>query len=307
MGYIEKLIEDIKKLKRERNAVILAHNYQIPEVQEVADYVGDSLELARKSMEVDADVIVFAGVSFMAELTAVMNPDKKVLHPEPCSRCPLADCLKREHIREFRSRYPNAPLVLYVNSPTELKAEADYIVTSASALKLVSKLENDTVLFGPDKNLAGYVSEKTGKNVVAVPPDGHCPVHEYLLSRYYVERAIEKYPRGTLIIHPEAPKDARQYAHYIGSTSQMLKAIGEIEAETYIIGTEEGLVYRARKLYPNKHIVPANPAAVCIDMKKINLLNIKRSLEALKPEVKIDPDIARKVREVVERSLEMIR
>ncbi len=298
--------KEIEELKRKRNAVILAHNYQLPEVQDVADFLGDSLGLARAATETDADVIVFAGVSFMAEMAAVLNPDKIVLHPEPTARCPLADMLTREDMKRSREKYPGAPLVLYVNSPTELKAEADYVATSASAAKLISKLEEDTVLFGPDENLACYVSEVTGKHVVPVPRGGHCPVHKFLLCKYYVERAVRKWPGAKLLVHPEVPPDVRRMADFVGSTSQMLKAVGGLEGEEFIIGTEEGLVYRAKRMYPDKKVYPANPLAVCVDMKKITLLNIRQSLESMKPRVEVDPKIARRVREILEVSFSMV-
>ncbi len=299
-------MEDIIELKRRRNAVILAHNYQLPEVQDIADFVGDSLELARKALTVDADIIVFAGVSFMAEMVATLNPDKVVLHPDPRARCLLADMLTPEHIRRVREESPNTPLILYVNSPTELKALADYVVTSSSATKLISKLGVDEAILAPDKNLADYVSQVTGVNVKSVPPYGHCPIHENLISRYYVEKALSKYPGAKVIIHPEAPRDARELAVRVGSTSQMLKAIPEVGGGTILLGTEEGLTYRARKLYPNLNIRPLNPLAVCTDMKKMHLFNIKESLEKLKPKVELSRDVARKVKEVIEESLKLL-
>jgi len=306
--HLEKMRSYIEELKKRRRAVILAHNYQLPEVQELADYVGDSLELARKALKCDADVIVLAGVSFMAEMAAVLNPDKVVLHPNPSAGCPLADFLTPETARKFKANIPYAPLVVYVNSTAATKALADYVVTSASAVKLVSKLEDETVVFGPDKNLADYVSEVTGKHVIAAPPYGHCPVHEHLLSRYYVSKALEQNPGAKLIAHPETPRSVRKMAHSIGSTSQMIKQIKSF-GKKVLLATEEGLVYRARKMYPERagDILPANPLAVCIDMKKITLEHIARSLELLKHRVVLDSSVAKKVREVIERSLEIVK
>ncbi|NPB00399.1 MAG: quinolinate synthase NadA [Crenarchaeota archaeon] len=307
---ISGIIRKIEELKKTRRAVVLAHNYQIPEVQDVADHVGDSLELAIKAMECEADIIVFAGVSFMAEMAAVLNPDKIVLHPEPDARCPLADFLPPSIVREYRSKYPRAPIVLYVNSLLESKVYADYVVTSAAACRLISKLEDEIVIFGPDKNLANYVEETTGKEIITMPPYGHCPVHEYALSIYYVNKALELYEneRPVLIVHPEVPRDVRRIANNVGSTSQMLKMIEKIDKDsTVLIGTEEGLTYRARRLYPNRKIVPVNPQAVCIDMKKINLLSVLRSLERLKYRVQIDPDKIRRAREIIEISIELMR
>lgn len=305
---IDKLRERIEYLKRQRRAVVLAHNYQLPEVQEVADFVGDSLELARKAMESDADVIVLAGVSFMAEMAAALNPDKVVIHPNPCAGCPLADYLTPDMVREYRRVAPHAPVVIYVNSTAKVKAMADYVVTSASAAKLVSKLEDEAVVFGPDKNLADYVAESTGKHIIVAPPYGHCPVHEYLLSRYYVYRALKRYPDAKLIAHPETPRDVRRAAHAVGSTSQMLRYIQDFDGKI-LLATEEGLVYRARKMYPERanSILPANPLAVCIDMKKITLEHIARALELMKHRVALDTAVAKSIREVIEHSLELIK
>ena len=303
------LAEKLETLRRRRRAVILAHNYQPPEVQDIADFVGDSLELARKAMETDADVIVLAGVRFMAETAKLLNPDRIVLHPVPDAGCPLADFLTLDAIREARREHPGAPVVLYINSHLDAKAEADYIVTSSSAVKLVSMLEDDTVLFGPDRNLADYVAENLpGKRIVSVPLHGHCPVHQYLITARHVEEARRRYPGARVLIHPEAPREARKLADYVGSTSQMVRYIGETKAHgTYLLGTEEGLAYRARKLYPTADVKPLNPKAICRNMKKITLRSIVEALERLAPRVELDPVQAKKARETVERSLEMLK
>lgn len=300
------LARKVEELKKRRRAVVLAHNYQLPEIQDVADFVGDSLELSMKAVEVDADVVVFAGVSFMAEMAAILNPDKIVLHPNPCASCPLADFLPPHKLREVKEVAKHAPIVLYVNSLAASKAESDYVVTSSSATRLISKLEDEEVVFGPDKNLADYVAQATGKRVIAAPPYGHCPVHEHLLNQYYVDRALERRPNALLIAHPETPRDVRAKARYIGSTSQMLEAISKFNG-SILLATEEGLAYRARRMYPGRDIEPANPLAVCIDMKKITLRHVARSLELLKPRVVVEDSIAKKVREVLERSLELAR
>ncbi|OYT38705.1 MAG: quinolinate synthase [Desulfurococcales archaeon ex4484_58] len=304
---INELIEEINVLREKKRAYILAHNYQEPEIQNIADYVGDSLEMAKRALEIDSDVIVVAGVSFMAEMVAVLNPDKIILHPEPTAGCPLAEFLTPQMIRDARENCRGCPVVLYVNSYLASKEYADYIVTSASAYKLISKLGVDRVLFGPDKNLADHVAGLTGIEVIPLPRYGHCPVHEYLIDEYYVGRAINRYPNAKVLIHPEAPRNARLKADFIGSTSQMLRAIGEIKAEAYLLGTEEGLTYRARKLYPDKRIYPVNPKAICIDMKKITLKKIRDSLDKLEPRVRIERSRALKVREILERSIELIK
>jgi len=306
-GSLARLADRLAELKRVRRAVILAHNYQLPEVQEVADFVGDSLELARKSMSVDADVIVFAGVSFMAELAKVLNPDKVVLHPNPESRCPLADFLTPQQVTEAKREHPNTPFVIYVNSNINAKALSDYIVTSASAAKLVSRLEGDAVLFGPDRNLADHVATATGKEVIPVPRNGHCPIHEYLVRAEDIVEVRRAFKGAYVLVHPEAPREAREMADYVGSTSQMLRRIGEVSAPHYFLGTEEGLVWRARKLYPGKRVDPLQPRAVCIDMKKISLRRLVWSLETMKHEVRVDAGTLRRVKEILERSLELIK
>ena len=306
-GYVEKLMTEIRNLCEKRKAVILAHNYESPEVQDVADYVGDSLELARSALKTDAEVIVFAGVSFMAEVAAILNENKIVLHPVKEAGCPLADFMNPQIIKRFKDKYPGSPLVAYINSYVETKFHADYIVTSASAVKLISKLDADTILFGPDKNLALYVAKKTGKNIIAVPRNGHCYVHEYLISRYHIEKVKDENPTAKLLVHPEVLPENQEVADYVGSTSQMLAAIERLGGKKFLLGTEEGLAYRARKLHPDMEVMPVNPRAICIDMKKINLLNIKRSLETLKPRVHIERDVREKVRSTLEESLRLIK
>ena len=306
-GYVEKLKREIRDLCEKRKAVILAHNYQSPEVQDVADYIGDSLELARKAVDVNADIIVFAGVSFMAEMVAVLNEDKTVLHPVREAGCPLADFLDVETAKKFREKYPDAPFVIYVNSYAKTKIHADYIVTSASALNLISKLDADTILFGPDKNLASYVAKRTDKEIIAVPPHGYCYVHEYLISRYDIEKAKDEWADAKILVHPEVLPENQKLADYVGSTSQMLRAIGELGGNSFLLGTEEGLSYRAKNLYPDKEIYPINPRAVCIDMKKINLLNIKKSLETNRPKIYLEKNIRDKGKSILKSSLEMIK
>ncbi|OYT44985.1 MAG: quinolinate synthase [Desulfurococcales archaeon ex4484_42] len=304
---VDVIIERIENLKRRRRAFILAHNYQKPEVQDIADFVGDSLEMAKKALEADADVIIVAGVSFMAEVAAILNPDKVVLHPDPTARCPLADFLTPSMIREARSRYPNRPVVLYINTYVDSKVLADYIVTSSSAPKLISRLGHDEVIFGPDKNLADHVSELVSKKIIPLPPNGCCPVHEYLISEYYLLDAMSRYPNAKILVHPETPRSVRKRADFVGSTSQMLKAVGEMPYREFLLGTEEGLAYRARKLYPEKIVRPLNPKAICTNMKKITLLKILKSLEELRPKVNIDRRISERVREIMLTSMEMVR
>ena len=297
------MLEGLRRLARERDAVILAHNYQRPEVQDVADFVGDSLELSVKAMEAEADVVVFAGVDFMAEQAAVLNPGKTVLHPDPTSRCPMAWMLTTREVEEYRKRYPGAPLVVYVNSLAEVKAIADYVVTSSSAAKLVSQLDADLVLFGPDRNLAEYVGEVTGKEVVPVPETGHCPVHA-VITPEEVGEAKARHPGATLLAHPECVKEVRDAADFVGSTSQMVKAAASTGAREVVVATEVGLLYRIER--EGKRAYPASPYAVCVEMKKITLEKIRDCLLSGRGAVEVEPKVAEKCRKVLERSLELI-
>jgi quinolinate synthase len=295
--------QEVRKLLEERGAVLLAHNYQRPEVQDAAHFVGDSLELSLKAVEVDAKLVVFAGVDFMAEQAAFLNPGKVVLHPEPLSRCPMAAMLTPEVVRKYREEHPRAPLVVYVNSLAEVKALADYVVTSANAAALVAKLDADTVLFGPDRHLAEYVAEKTGKTVIPVPGFGHCPVH-LAIAREDLERAKREHPAAKVLAHPECPREVRALADFVGSTSQMVKAARELGAREYVVATEVGLLYRLSKLGVEAH--PASPYAVCPDMKKITLESVARSILEGREVVRVDPRVAERARRAVERTFELL-
>ncbi|ASJ15660.1 quinolinate synthase [Thermococcus chitonophagus] len=299
---LKELMEEVEKLKKERNAVILAHNYQLPEVQDVADFVGDSLELARKATKVDADVIVFAGVDFMAETAKILNPDKTVLIPTRKATCAMANMLKVRHILEAKKKYPNAPVVLYVNSTAETKAYADVTVTSANAVEIVRKLDSDVVIFGPDKNLAHYVAKVTGKKVIPVPPNGHCYVHQKFTVED-VERAKKLHPNAKLMVHPECIPDVQERADIIVSTGGMIKRA--CEHDEWVVFTEREMVYRLKKLYPEKKFYPARADAVCIGMKAITLRHVYESLRDMKFEVIVPEDIAEKARRAIERMLEM--
>ncbi len=296
-------VQEVRKVLEERGAVLLAHNYQRPEVQDAAHFVGDSLELSLKAAEVEAKLIVFAGVDFMAEQAALLNPGKVVLHPEPLSRCPMAAMLTPELVRKFREGYPGAPLVVYVNSLAEVKALADYVVTSANAAALVSQLDADTVLFGPDRHLAEYVAEKTGRNVVPLPELGHCPVH-LAISPSDVEKAKREHPAAKVLAHPECVREVRALADFVGSTSQMVKAARELGANEYVVATEVGLLHRLAKLGVEAH--PASPYAVCPDMKKITLESIVRAVLEGRGVVRVDPKVAEMARRAVERTFELL-
>lgn len=296
------LIDEIIKLKEERNAIILAHNYQLPEVQDVADFLGDSLELARKATKVDADVIVFAGVDFMAETAKILNPDKTVLLPVRGATCAMANMLKVEHILEARKRYPNAPVVLYVNTTAEAKAHADVTVTSANAAEIVEKLDADTVIFGPDNNLAYYVAKRTGKRIIPIPEGGHCYVHRKFTLED-VERARRLYPKAKLMVHPECNPEVQEEADLIVSTGGMVR--NACQHDEWVVFTEREMCYRLQKLYPGKKFHPAREDAFCIGMKAITLRHLYESLRDMKHRVEVPGEIAKRARRAIERMLEL--
>ncbi|WP_297487531.1 quinolinate synthase NadA [Thermococcus sp.] len=298
----EKLVEEIARLKEERNAIIMAHNYQLPEVQDIADFLGDSLELARKAVNVDADVIVFAGVDFMAETAKILNPGKTVLLPTRRATCAMAEMLRPEHIIEAKKKYPDAPVVLYVNSSAETKALADVTVTSANAVRVVEKLDSEVIIFGPDKNLAHYVAKQTGKKVIPVPEYGHCYVHRKFTLED-VERARRLYPNAKLMVHPECEPEVQEEADVIVSTGGMIKRAPEWDE--WVVFTEREMVYRLSKLYPNIRFHPAREDATCIGMKAITLNHIYESLKDMKYAVEVPERIAEKARKAIEKMLEM--
>jgi len=298
----ETLIAEIERLKEERNAVIMAHNYQLPEIQDIADFLGDSLELARKAVDVDADVIVFAGVDFMAETAKILNPEKTVLLPSKRATCAMANMLKVEHILGAKERYPDAPVVLYVNTTAETKAYADVTVTSANAVRIVEKLDSDVILFGPDKNLAHHVAKVTGKKVIPVPEYGHCYVHrKFTLEN--VERARKLYPNARLMVHPECEPEVQEKADIIVSTGGMIRHAPE--HDEWVVFTEHEMVYRLKKLYPHIKFYPAREDAVCVGMKAITLNHVYESLREMKYQVEVPDEIAQKARKAIERMLEM--
>jgi quinolinate synthase len=299
------LVDRILRLKREKRAVILAHNYQRPEVQDIADYVGDSIELSRKAVEEkDAEIIVFAAVDFMAESAAILNPDKKVLLPSAGARCPMAQMLTVDEIKRWRTLYPLLPLVLYVNTLASAKAYCDVCCTSANAVEVVNSLNAETVLFGPDHNLAEYVQEKTGKTVIPIPERGFCPTH-LLFQPEDVHVLKAQYPDAVAMVHPECSAEMRKIADFIGSTSQMCKYAKESAAKTFIVATEEGLIHRLKKENPEKRFLLAYEGAVCPNMKLNTLERIYAALKEEKHRVTVPEPIASKARKALEKMFEL--
>jgi quinolinate synthase len=299
------LAQKIQKLKEEKKAIILAHNYQRPEIQEIADYTGDSIELSRKAMtEKDAELIVFCAVDFMAESAAVLNPTKKVLLPSTGARCPMAQMLTVDEIKRARKEYPKAPIVLYVNTLAACKAEADICCTSANAVEVVNSLNADTILFGPDSNLADFVAEKTGKTIVPIPQNGFCPTH-LLFQPEDVKVLKMEHPNATVMVHPECSREMRQVADFIGSTSKMCKYAKESSAKEFIVGTEGGIMHRLQKENPEKKFYLSYDGAVCPNMKLTTLDRVYTSLKEEKTVVEVSVAVAERARASLERMFQV--
>jgi quinolinate synthase len=294
---------EIIELKKEKNAIILAHNYQTGDVQEIADFVGDSLELCIKASHItESDLVVFCGVDFMAETAAILNPQKKILIPDREAECPMAHMLPADAVRRAREKYPDAAVVLYVNTLAEAKAEADILCTSSNAAAVVESLNEDEILFGPDMNLAWYVSQKSDKMIIPIPEEGHCYVHKMFHEGdiYFLR---ENYPDAVLLVHPECDPEVQDEADEVLSTGGMIRYVVESNKETFIIGTEVDLVTRLKRENPDKTIIPLLSEAICKTMKLHTLDKVKNSLLNEDFKVNVDAVIADKARKSVERML----
>ncbi len=299
----EEIIKKINKLKKEKNAVILAHCYQNIEIDEVADYVGDSLYLSRKAAKTDADIIIFAGVYFMAETAKILSPDKKVLLPRLESGCLMADMISVEDLRKFKASYPNMPVVCYVNSLAEVKAESDICCTSSNAVQVVKSLSEDKVLFVPDKYLGSYVGAQVQEKEV-IPFMGYCPTHLRIKPEDIIEKK-ELYPDAEVLAHPESHAEVLKLADYVGSTSGIINRAKESTAKIFIIATEKGVVERLERDLKDKKFILASKKAVCQNMKWNTLEDILISLEKEEPEIIVDKEIAKKALNSIEKMLKI--
>ncbi len=296
------LKEKIFRLKKEKNAIILAHNYQVTDVQEVADFTGDSLQLAREASKVEADIILFCGVKFMAETAKLLNPQTKVLLSNPNAGCPMADMINAEQLRQFKSKYDNPIVVCYVNSSVEVKAESDITCTSGNAIKIINSIPKDkTILFVPDQNLGTYAAEKTKRNVVVWK--GFCNVHHINITIEDVKRVRAAYPNHTLLVHPECKPEVFRMADIVASTKGMEDFVKE--HDNVILGTEIGLYHKLKKMYPEKNLVPLSEKSVCINMKKTSLQDVFDTLKNEKNEIVIDEEIADRAKLSIQRMLEL--
>jgi len=296
--------ENIKKLKKEKNAVILAHVYQRGEVQDIADFTGDSLDLSRKSVGTDANVIVFCGVTFMAETASILNPSKTVLLPDKNAGCELADMAIVDKLRIKRKEYPDATVVSYINSSAAIKAESDICCTSANAVDVVKSLEGK-VLFVPDKNLGSYVASKTeriiDKDIILW--NGYCYVHEKNIDTNKIEILRRMYHNAKVMVHPECNPKVINLADYVGSTSQMLRFAKNSKTEEFIVGTENGLIHELQKENPYKKFYPLK--TICEGMKKIDLENVKKALEEAQYKIEVPEEIRNKAKNALDRMLEI--
>lgn len=303
----KELQRKIIELKEEKNALLLAHNYQINEIQVIADIIGDSLDLCRAAQKVEGySMIVFCGVDFMAETAAILNSDKKIILPNHQACCPMAGMLSMSQLKQAKKKHPGAPVVLYVNTLAEAKAEATVTCTSANAAKIVKKLNSEEVIFGPDTNLAYYVKNKVPEvELIVVPEHGHCTVHRLIGKGEEALDLKKKYPDAEVWAHPECEPEFQDIADYILSTGGMVRRVKDSDADTFIVGTEIGLVERLRRENPEKNFIPAKKNTICEAMKKIDLDNLYRSLKDEGPTVKIEERIANKARMAIELMLEM--
>lgn len=296
----ELLKEKILKLKKERNAIILAHNYQIAEVQDVADFVGDSLELSRAAASIEADVIVFCGVDFMAETAAILSPEKKVLLPAADACCPMAEMITAGEIHVLKSRFPKASVVCYVNTSVDVKAESDICCTSSNAVNVVNSLDAEQIIFVPDRNLARYVAKFTSKEIL--PWEGFCFVHDRITSEDVIQ-ARNLHQSAEVLVHPECRPEVIDLADEVLSTSGMIKHVCSSSNKEFIIGTEVGILHQMSKKCPEKSYYPLSTGAICTNMKKTDLQKVYNALETLKPVVSVTIDVAEKARKAIEKML----
>ena len=296
------LLGKIEVFQKLRNAVILAHNYQLGEIQDVADFVGDSLELSRKAAETPADTIVFCGVHFMAETAKILSPQKTVLLPDLKAGCPMADMITVEQLREFKEKYPGRPVVAYVNTSAEVKAESDVCCTSANAVKVVESVEADEVIFIPDKCLADYVASKTEKKIIPYP--GFCPTHHRILPEDIL-RQKALHPEALVIVHPECTRAVIELADGVFSTSGMVRFAKESAAREFIIGTEKGLLHRLKKDNPDKEFYSPTEWTICPNMKKITLEKLAWSLEDMQYPIELSADIIERAQGAIRRMVEI--
>ncbi len=294
--------DKITKLKRQRGAVILAHNYQVGDVQDIADYIGDSLGLSQQAAKVKEKVIVFCGVHFMAETAAILAPEKTILMPEINAGCPMADMITAEELREWKQDHPGSKVVCYVNTSAAVKAECDVCCTSSNAVNVVNSIEGDEILFAPDKNLGAYVARHTQKKII--PWDGYCYVHNNILARD-IKAKKNLYPEAEVWVHPECRPEVIDMADKVLSTGGMVNEGRVTTKKDIIIGTETGIIYRIKKENPTKNFYPARDRSFCSNMKKTDLKKVLRSLEDMVYKVEVPLEISQRARGAIEKMVSL--
>ncbi|RKY08260.1 MAG: quinolinate synthase [Planctomycetota bacterium] len=298
------LLEKIQTLKKQRNAVILAHNYQPGEIQDIADFTGDSLGLSVQAAQTDAEVIVFCGVLFMAETAAILSPHKTVLLPDKHAGCPMADMINARQLRELKDQHPEALVVCYVNSTAKVKALSDYCCTSGNALELVSSLPAEReIIFVPDKNLGGFIIDQTGRDMILWP--GYCSTHMRILAAD-VLTVREEHPNARVLAHPECSPDVRAIADELLSTGGMLKFVKTTDVSEFIIATENGIIHSLQNQNPDKRFYPATEKAMCPNMKKISLEKVAWALEDMQYQITVPEPICSDARQSLDRMLQVI-
>jgi quinolinate synthase len=297
---IPSLLEEIRQLKKERDAIILVHNYQLPEVQDIADLTGDSLELSRAAATMEGKIIVFCGVDFMAETAAILSPEKTVVLPAGDACCPMAQMISAEELKLAKERHPDAAVVCYVNTSAEVKAESDICCTSSNAVKVVNAVAQDEIVFVPDRNLGRYAQRFTKKTIL--PWEGFCIVHDRI-SPGQVRAARESHPDAVVIVHPECRPEVIDLADHVASTSGIIREVSSSLAREFIIGTETGILHRLGRECPDKICYPLSREAVCMNMKKTDLTKVRDALRNLRPRVTVPKDIADRARGAIERML----
>ncbi len=297
------LREEVLQLKKKLNAVIVSHNYQLPEVQDIADFVGDSLELARRCAEMSAETIVFCGVDFMAETAAILNPDATVLLSAVTACCPMAAMISENDLNEWKEKYPKAAVVAYVNTTAAVKAGSNICCTSANAVKVVESLPNDEILFIPDKNLGHYISTKTSKRMILYP--GYCITHDRLRAE---EGKLAKlnYPEAKVIVHPECREEVIELADAVLSTSQMIRYAKESPATTFLIGTEMGLLHRLQKENPTKTFYLLSPSLICVNMKWTRLETVVETMKLKRNRITVPEETRVKAKKALDRMLVVV-
>ncbi len=300
----DKLFEKIKKLKEKRNAVILAHNYQPAEIQDLADFCGDSLGLSIKAAETDAGTIVFCGVQFMAETAAILSPEKTVLLPDKFAGCPLADMITAEQLCALKQEHPDALVVCYVNSSAEVKAESDYCCTSANAVEVVESLPADRkIIFVPDQHLGRFVAERAARDLVLWP--GYCHVH-VVITEDDIKNAKAKYPDAIVMAHPECTEPVKELSHQLLSTGQMLKFAEKSAAKQFIVATETGMLHPLKKQNPRAEFIAAGDRAICPNMKKITVEKVLWALEDMQYKVTVPDEIRTKAKKAIDKMVEIL-